>query len=58
VRESNAEIQELKKANGASQNVSQQVALLSSKVSHTLVVASSSIPSSQFLTLTLLPYSF
>uniref|UniRef100_A0A8C3K9Q6 EGF-like domain-containing protein n=1 Tax=Calidris pygmaea TaxID=425635 RepID=A0A8C3K9Q6_9CHAR len=31
------EIQELKKANGASQNVSQQVALLTSKVSHTLV---------------------
>ncbi|XP_010155518.1 PREDICTED: cubilin, partial [Eurypyga helias] len=32
VRESNAEIQELKKANGASQNVSRQVALLTSKI--------------------------
>ncbi|KAK2531299.1 Cubn [Columba livia] len=32
VRESNAEIQELKKAQGASQNVSQQVTLLTSKV--------------------------
>ncbi|XP_010123992.1 PREDICTED: cubilin-like [Chlamydotis macqueenii] len=32
VRESNAEIQELKKAHGTSQNVSQQVALLTSKI--------------------------
>ncbi|NWR90257.1 CUBN protein, partial [Furnarius figulus] len=32
VRKSNTEIQELKKANGASQNVSQQVALLTSKI--------------------------
>ncbi|NXY42567.1 CUBN protein, partial [Ceuthmochares aereus] len=32
VRESKAEIQELKKANGAAQNVSQQVALLTSKI--------------------------
>uniref|UniRef100_A0A8C0FEB1 Cubilin n=1 Tax=Bubo bubo TaxID=30461 RepID=A0A8C0FEB1_BUBBB len=37
-------IQELKKANGASQNVSQQVALLTSKVSHALVKACSSNP--------------
>uniref|UniRef100_A0A8C8BEW9 Cubilin n=1 Tax=Otus sunia TaxID=257818 RepID=A0A8C8BEW9_9STRI len=35
--ESDAEIQELKKASVASQNVSQQVALLTSKVSHVLV---------------------
>ncbi|NXY67496.1 CUBN protein, partial [Glareola pratincola] len=47
VRESNAEIQDLKKATGASQNVSQQVALLTSKVSHTLVVFSSVFPAIQ-----------
>lgn len=49
MRENKAEIQELKKANGVSQNVSHQVSLLDSKVSCTPVLYSSSIPSFLFL---------
>lgn len=42
MRENKAEIQELKKASGVSQNVSHQVSLLASKVSCTSVLYSSS----------------
>lgn len=48
MRENKAEIQELKKANEVSQNVSHQVSLLASKVSYTPVLYSSSILSFLF----------
>lgn len=57
MRESNAEIQELKKASGVSQNVSHQVSLLASKVSCTLVY-STSILYFPFPRLTELPDAF
>ncbi|NXG41986.1 CUBN protein, partial [Psilopogon haemacephalus] len=47
VRANGAEIQELQKATGASQNVSQQLALLTSKVSHSLLLMLCSLPASQ-----------